>query len=193
MPYKQPDGSTKNGPAQYNSWMQLTQSQLDAIVAVEGAETGEPGKLERFAQLVHVVNSTASSGGGGPIQDGVTDTILATVDDLANSNPLATMLVDANGDQIENLQTIGNYETDTYQNLDGSISSASSTVFATEESIRIISYDADNWIKRTAGAGTAVSTEGLLLLTGSEISMIVNAGDVISTIGGKLNITIINR
>lgn len=44
--------------------------------------------------------SGGSSGGGGPIQDGVDTAIKATVFDFTNSNPLATVLVDANGDPV---------------------------------------------------------------------------------------------
>lgn len=43
---------------------------------------------------------SGTGGGGGPIQDGVTSTILATVLDLVDSNPLTVAIVDANGDQI---------------------------------------------------------------------------------------------
>lgn len=44
--------------------------------------------------------SGGSSGGGGPILDGVDPAIKATVFDFTNSNPLATVLVDANGDPV---------------------------------------------------------------------------------------------
>lgn len=41
-----------------------------------------------------------SGGGGGPITDGVDPTIKATVFDYANSNPLAVVLRDTNGDYV---------------------------------------------------------------------------------------------
>lgn len=46
------------------------------------------------------VNVAAGGAGDGSILDGVLSSIKATVKDLTNSNPLATALVDANGDQI---------------------------------------------------------------------------------------------
>jgi hypothetical protein len=96
MPYN----PKKNGAANYKSWMQLTQTQIDAIAAVEGADNTNDPNAEQFAQVVYVVNSSGGSSSGGAIVDGVNDTLFATVADLTNSNPLSTMIVDANGDQI---------------------------------------------------------------------------------------------
>lgn len=47
-----------------------------------------------------VTGGTGGGGGDGAILDGAVSSIKATVFDLANSNPLTTALVDANGDQI---------------------------------------------------------------------------------------------
>lgn len=92
----------KKGAAEYGSFMQITQSQVDAIKALEGAnaDLSDNPLAERFASLVYVVNSSGGSSSGGAIVDGVNDTLFATVTDLTNSNPLTTMIVDANGDQI---------------------------------------------------------------------------------------------
>lgn len=45
-------------------------------------------------------SSGSSSGGDGAINDGVNSTIKATVEDYANSNPLAVTLKDTNGDYV---------------------------------------------------------------------------------------------
>ena len=66
--------------------LKLIQTQLNKLTFVDG-----------------VLQTTAGSGGGtsdGIIRDGVTTTIKATVLDKINSNPLATAIVDLNGDQI---------------------------------------------------------------------------------------------
>jgi hypothetical protein len=61
-------------------------------------------KLDQFTFVDGVLQTTAGSGGGGTsdgiIRDGVSTTIKATVFDKTNSNPLATAIVDSNGDQI---------------------------------------------------------------------------------------------
>ena len=92
----------KKGAADYGSWMQITQAQVNAIKALEGANVASSTDpyAERFAQLVYVVNSSGGSSAGGAITDGVNDTLFATVTDLTNSNPLNTMIVDADGNQI---------------------------------------------------------------------------------------------
>lgn len=51
-------------------------------------------------EWVRQAHGGGSSGGGGPIQDGVDPTIEATVLDLAASNPLTVAVVDAAGTQI---------------------------------------------------------------------------------------------
>lgn len=96
MPYN----PKKNGAAHYKSWMQLTQTQIDAIAAIEGVDNTANPNDEQFAQVVYVVNQSGGGSSTSAIADGVNDTLFATVADLTNSNPLATMLVDANGDQI---------------------------------------------------------------------------------------------
>lgn len=47
-----------------------------------------------------IITAGGGSGGDGAIVDGVSAAIKATVFDLTNSNPLATQIVDANGDAI---------------------------------------------------------------------------------------------
>lgn len=96
MPYN----PKKNGAANYKSWMQITAAQASTIAGVEGADNTSDPNAERFAQMVYVINQSAGGSSGGAIQDGADDTIFATVSELTSSNPLATMIVDANGDQI---------------------------------------------------------------------------------------------
>lgn len=97
MPYN----PKKNGAANYKSWMQLTQAQIDALAAIEGEDNTEVPNDEQFAQVVYVINSSESGGAAaGTISDGVNNSILATVKDLTNANALATLLVDADGNQI---------------------------------------------------------------------------------------------
>ena len=73
----------------------------DAYLASLGYPASGEGK---YAILTYSINaSTSGSGGGGgdgAIVDGVDDNIKATVADYTNSNPLATMIVDAAGSQI---------------------------------------------------------------------------------------------
>lgn len=83
---------------------------------------------------------------------------------------------------------VGSYRTDLYQNLDGQSASASSTAFTGDQMIRLVSYTADNWVKRGTGTVTAVATEGMLIPSGSELTMVVYDGEKIATIGGELNI-----
>lgn len=96
MPYN----PRKNGAANYKSWMQLTASQINTIEALEGADNPSDPNAERFAQMVYVINQSAGGSSSSAIADGVDDTLYATVADLTNANPLVTMIVDANGDQI---------------------------------------------------------------------------------------------
>ncbi len=107
MPYQTPnkEGTAdvlKKGAADYGSWMQLTASQVSTIKGIEGANTATPSDpySERFAQIVYVLNQSSGGTTTSAITDGANDTLFATVTDLTNSNPLNTMLVDANGDQI---------------------------------------------------------------------------------------------
>jgi hypothetical protein len=66
---------------------------------------GYPASGEgKYAILTYSINSASTSGGSGggdgTIVDGVDPSIKATVFDLLNANGLATVLIDANGDQI---------------------------------------------------------------------------------------------
>lgn len=54
---------------------------------------------DKYAVATYSINDP-TSGASGAILDGVDNAIAATVVDLSGSNPLATMIVDANGDQI---------------------------------------------------------------------------------------------
>lgn len=60
------------------------------------------GLAEYVASTNHAINTTGGGGGGGSttIADGVSSSILATVFDLTNSNPLAAQIVDASGNAI---------------------------------------------------------------------------------------------
>lgn len=67
------------------------------------AQSTVTGKQEYLLSTNGALNTTGGGGGGGgngAIEDGVTPTILATVADLANSNPLAVEIVDGTGTQI---------------------------------------------------------------------------------------------
>jgi len=86
------------------------------------------------------------------------------------------------------IMQVGSYRTDLYQVIDGTAATASTTVFTYDTVIRIDSYESDNWIKRATGSATAVDGEGMRLGQDKEITMLVYAGEVIATIGGKLNI-----
>ena len=66
---------------------------------------GYPASGEgKYALLTYSINESTSgggtTGGGGAIEDGINEDIKATVADYTNSNPLATMIVDADGSQI---------------------------------------------------------------------------------------------
>jgi len=83
---------------------------------------------------------------------------------------------------------VGSYRTDLFQNIDGLLASAITTAYTYNTIVRVKSYGGDNWVTRTAIAAAAVADTGLLLEDGSEITMLVYAGEQIATIGGKLNI-----
>lgn len=72
---------------------------------VEGltARSTLTGNNEYLTSTNGVLNTTGGGGGGGgtvQLSDGVVTTRLATVANLSNSNPLATMIVDGSGNQI---------------------------------------------------------------------------------------------
>lgn len=71
------------------------------FVAPDGTPVS-PGDASNDALRVNCVTGCAGSPGSsdGAILDGVSSSIKATVKDLTNSNPLATVIVDSNGDQI---------------------------------------------------------------------------------------------
>lgn len=48
--------SKKNGAANYNSWLQLTDTQISLLESKEGADNTTDPSSERFAALVHLVN-----------------------------------------------------------------------------------------------------------------------------------------
>lgn len=60
MPYN----PKKNGAANYKSWSQLTEDQIAAIVAGEGADNTSDPNAERFAQVVLSANSKVNSNTG---------------------------------------------------------------------------------------------------------------------------------
>jgi hypothetical protein len=95
---------------------------------------------------------------------------------------------DGSGNTLNHISTYGRYITEDFQNIDGSSASASTTSFIEDTVVRVKSYDGDNWVKRTDSATTAVEGEGMLMLEGEENTMFVKTGDIISCIGGKLNI-----
>lgn len=69
------------------------------VSSVDGV-TVLPIEINPSTGQLLVEASVTVSGANGAILDGVDATIKATVRDLTNSNPLATQLVDANGDAI---------------------------------------------------------------------------------------------
>ena len=90
----------QHGAADYNKYIMVPNTYWDSTTQETSAI--DPFRQGKYAMMVHVVNPSSSGGGGGggPIQDGESESILATVQSLTNSNPLASMIVDANGDQI---------------------------------------------------------------------------------------------
>lgn len=92
-------------------------------------------------------------------------------------------------DKTKAVLQVGPYRTDLYQILDGTSATASSTVFTYDTVVRLDSYVGDNWIMRGVGTATAVADTGMRLGLDKEVTMKVTAGDVIATIGGKVNIT----
>lgn len=96
----------------------------------------------------------------------------------------AILAIDDNG----NIMQISSYNTASYQNLDGSSASDISTEFTEHTVVRIKSYFDDNWITISDDSSDAVDAQGLLLENGEELTMLINNGFKIATIGGKLNV-----
>ena len=86
------------------------------------------------------------------------------------------------------IKTLGHYETDTAYVLDGTTASDVSVAVTELTVVRLNSFDGDNWIKITTAGDAAVEGEGMLLAYGADLTMILNSGDRISTIGGKINV-----
>lgn len=83
-------------------------------VLMYGVNAGLPRALSVDAS--GNLNVTANlSGADGAIQDGVTPSIEATVYDFTNSNPVATAIVDASGNQITSFGGGTQYTTDSAQ------------------------------------------------------------------------------
>lgn len=73
----------------------------NSLIAVSNVDGEAPVTLWADPTTHALITSGGGSGGsGGVIVDGVDGTIKATVFDFVDSNPIATALVDANGDQI---------------------------------------------------------------------------------------------
>lgn len=88
---------------------------------------------------------------------------------------------------LERLQSYGEYDTDSYQVLDGTASGVLSTALDADQLYRVKAFSADCWVKIGA-APSAVTEEGMLMTTYDEISLVASDGDKIAVIGGKLNI-----
>jgi len=88
-------------------------------------------------------------------------------------------------DDRQSILQVGSYKTDEAQIvLDG----ANSTEFEYDTVIRIQVISGDNWIVRGTPAVPADET-GMLMPDGSEITMLVYAGETVGTFGGDINIT----
>lgn len=97
----------RHGEAEYNRFTVIPSGDVPS-----GASRTDPGGTDHFAQLVWVVNSLSTSGGGSGSTSvgGVTikdaaGSVSATVADLSGTavsgaNALATLIVDADGNQI---------------------------------------------------------------------------------------------
>lgn len=81
-------------------------------------------------------------GGGGPIQDGVSAAITATVFDLTNSNPLATQIVDGTGTAITSFGSELRPSSATVSNVSASASSVS--VLASNSARRVATFYNDS-------------------------------------------------
>lgn len=92
----QPTAKYRPAVATRGSWWKVDD---DYLTSIGYDTTSGEGK---YAQLVYSINSSSTSGssGDGTIIDGDNSDIKATVFELANSNPLATTIVDLSGDQI---------------------------------------------------------------------------------------------
>lgn len=150
----------------------------------------------KYAILTYSINSssTSTSGGGTGFESvwikGGNGAHQVDVRALSSNNAMATMVVDQSGNQIENIQTLGYYDTTTSQNLLGVGGVVNSTAFVADAIVRVQSYGGDNWIQ-IGPTASAVPETGMLLLEGAELTVLVQANDIISTVGGNLNIIIV--
>lgn len=92
---------------------------------------------------------------------------------------------------IERLQTYGEYDTASYQNLDGTASGVLSTSLDADQLYRLKAWQADCWIK-IGSAPSPASEEGMLMTQYDELTLVASDGDQIGVIGGKLNIVPLN-
>lgn len=97
----------------------------------------------------------------------------------------------SNGESLDKIQTYGEYDTDLYENIDGSVSGAISSALTADQLYRVKAYNADCWVKIGSNP-SPVSEEGMLMTQYDEITMSVEGGDKIGVIGGKLNIVPVN-
>lgn len=187
MPYN----PKKNGAANYKSWMQLTAAQISTIEALEGADNTANPNAERFAQMVHVVNGITIDAsdiqlGAVELKDFSTDT-RATIVDAGSVTALYTELIDSSGNTLDNIKTYGTYDTNNYQNVDGTVSGSVSSALSVDSLYRVKAYTADCWIKIGSNPSPA-DFEGMLLTQYDELTLQVNDGDKIGVIGGMINI-----
>lgn len=90
--------------------------------------------------------------------------------------------------RLEKVQSYGTFSTAEYQNVNGTVASATSTALKSEYLYRLKAYSADSWIK-IGSALTAVAEEGMLMTQYDELTIEVADGDQVSVIGGIVNIT----
>lgn len=96
-------------------------------------------------------------------------------------------LIGANNTPLERIQTYGSFDTASYQTLDGTVASASSTALLAGL-YRLKAFVADSWISIGQGAQTAVDQEGMLMTQYDELILEVADNDIIAVIGGQINI-----
>lgn len=96
-------------------------------------------------------------------------------------------LTKSSGEALDNIQTFGMYDTDSYQNVDGTVSGTLSSALSADTLYRLKAYSADCWVKIGASPSPADS-EGMLMTQYDEITLEVNSGDKVGVIGGIVNI-----
>ena len=186
---------TKKPISEYNKTIQISKQKYDDIIQ-EPDDSVEYGD-QKFADMVYVVNGIKMDAsdiqlGSVEIKDGETDTRTSVVP-LPNKNGQCIVILDKDGDQIEDIETIASYDTELTETLDAVSTSKSTSIFTASCKVRIVSYYSDNWIKIHDGSKSAIMGEGMLLLAGSETYLILRDGyTTISTIGGKINVTLVN-